>query len=39
MRTIRAHLANRPTLSGFLVIAIALVVAACSPGGAAGPGY
>jgi hypothetical protein len=39
MQTVRALLANRPILSGVLALAIAVLIAACSPGGGSVPGY
>jgi hypothetical protein len=39
MQTVRTLLANRPLLSSVLALAIAVLLAACNPGGASGPGY
>jgi len=39
MPTVRLLLANRPILHSALALVLALVLAACNPGGGTGPGY
>ena len=39
MKTVNVFLVRRPALSSVLALVIALLVAACSPGGNGGSGY